>query len=347
MKKTFILALIVTYCCCIYSQTTPCTNEMLLAKKAQWKLGGKVPLINSENAPKILAPEFIKRIDALHKLVLEAYPEGAGTEPWWSRFLGYTPTDNKTPYSFRYGSGFPFYYCSQDFPGSPDEKSATMKCYCAEYGTLLDIYANTLPNDLISGSSDITELNGKPVYKMAGHVGKWKGYDVFNLYGDSAFSERVVVISRKGILPFRYITRKEILQSRIDMYKKFKADMGADPNTVQTMDVEIKKYQDEMKRTPDSLLNSPAIIGGVLDDGVTGGNASVVFSAKGDMLITENPNYFRKDLPRHIPQYFILHWQWFGFDPNTNRKHLVAPEYFAERINEYFPIEKLQAMIDK
>jgi hypothetical protein len=58
----------------------------------------------------------------------------------------------------------------------------------------------------------------------------------------------------------------------------------------------------------------------------------------GKMLVTENPAYIRKDLPKHVPQFFIVYWTIGPGDPG---------EDLRKRIVEYFPIEKLQAMIDK
>lgn len=68
-----------------------------------------------------------------------------------------------------------------------------------------------------------------------------------------------------------------------------------------------------------------------------------VFTAEttgGRMLVTENPAYFRKDLPKYIPQLFVLLLEkvdW-PFSPKQDPIKLME---------EYFPIEKLQAMIDK
>lgn len=58
------------------------------------------------------------------------------------------------------------------------------------------------------------------------------------------------------------------------------------------------------------------------------------------MLVTENPAYFRKDLPKYIPQLFVLLLEkvnW-SFSPKQDPIKLME---------ENFPIEKLQAMIDK
>ena len=60
--------------------------------------------------------------------------------------------------------------------------------------------------------------------------------------------------------------------------------------------------------------------------------------AGGGMLVTENPKYMRKDLPVYVPQFFFVSWSW------NNYPSVVK---FGKAINENFPIEKLQAMIDK
>jgi hypothetical protein len=42
-----------------------------------------------------------------------------------------------------------------------------------------------------------------------------------------------------------------------------------------------------------------------------GGKGSLVFTTEkenGVTLVTENPDYFRKDLPKYVPQFFVLHW---------------------------------------
>ena len=64
----------------------------------------------------------------------------------------------------------------------------------------------------------------------------------------------------------------------------------------------------------------------------------LVAEDKGPMLVTDNPDYIRKDLPKHIPQFFVLTWQ--GMSKGVRGE-------VGKIIKEKFPIEKLQAMIDK
>jgi len=58
----------------------------------------------------------------------------------------------------------------------------------------------------------------------------------------------------------------------------------------------------------------------------------------GNMLITENPVYMSNDLPKYIPQLFVMKWHCGEWKPLMD---------VCKAIEENFPIEKLQAMIDK
>jgi hypothetical protein len=55
------------------------------------------------------------------------------------------------------------------------------------------------------------------------------------------------------------------------------------------------------------------------------------------MLTTENPNYFRKDLPRYVPQFFVLELLW------SESVHSLD---FKKTMEDNFPIEKLKDRAD-
>lgn len=70
-------------------------------------------------------------------------------------------------------------------------------------------------------------------------------------------------------------------------------------------------------------------------------NAEPVFETNPEgslLLITENPDYIRKDLPKYVPQLFEINLVWDEWKPQAN---------FAKIFQEKFPTDKLQAMIDK
>ena len=133
------------------------------------------------------------------------------------------------------------------------------------------------------------------------------------------------------------------LKSNVDYYLSgYKTDQQRRDeqvtNAKKNKETELKKFIDEMeKTTSEGLLDSPAIVQ------VMYYSNPAVFETdpmKGFMLVTENPDYIRKELPSYIPQFMVLSWKWnVDFYP-------VHKEYEKLFLQD-FPVEKLQAMIDK
>jgi hypothetical protein len=100
-------------------------------------------------------------------------------------------------------------------------------------------------------------------------------------------------------------------------------------------DAELKKFTDELEKTTiEGKLDSPAVIAVKYYSEpvfVTG-------SEKGHMLVIEDPDYIRKDLPAYIPQMIVFSWTWRDYPPHIEYERLFTQD---------FPIEMLQAMIDK
>ena len=184
-------------------------------------------------------------------------------------------------------------------------------------------------------------------------AGTWKGYTMY----DTEYSNFSILLHRDGILPYVPVTRKQYLELAISYFNKFydnniKAydDLGAlidkkqkDENikTQQKLrDDVLKYYKNELAATTNAgLLDSPAIVLGFLNP-LTNYSIFTSEAAGGYMLVTENPKYFRKDLPKYVPQLFmfsISKMKWW-FTPK------IDPIKILE---EKFPIENLQAMIDK
>ncbi len=100
--------------------------------------------------------------------------------------------------------------------------------------------------------------------------------------------------------------------------------------------VELKKFIDEVeKTTSEGRLDSTAMVA------VKYYSSPSVFETnpeRGLILVTENPQYIRRDFPIHVPQLFIVSFTW---------DDLVPLKKIAEIVGVKFPFEKLQAMIDK
>ena len=100
---------------------------------------------------------------------------------------------------------------------------------------------------------------------------------------------------------------------------------------------EIKKFRAELEKTTSGgLLDSPAVVRVMYySDPIFDNDPKT-----GSMVVTENPDYIRKDLPGHVPQFMVFTWKW-------------SPEFwpvhkgYEKKFLQDFPIEKIQAMIDK
>ena len=130
------------------------------------------------------------------------------------------------------------------------------------------------------------------------------------------------------------------LKSAVDYYLSgYKTDQQIRDEQVQkakkNKEQELKKFTDELEKTTrQGLLDSPAMIRVMY-------NSDLIFDTdplQASMVVIENRDYIRKDLPKHVPQLFVVNWEWSDWAPQ---------EKIAEIMEKDFPYEKLQAMIDK
>lgn len=106
----------------------------------------------------------------------------------------------------------------------------------------------------------------------------------------------------------------------------------------------IKRYKAEFQKSKaTNLLDSPAEIYSPF----TVCEGTPIFATGpegGKMLVTANPAYIRKDVPKYIPQFMVVYWKWVSDFPMYGG---AQGEYYRRMIEANFPIEKLQAMIDE
>lgn len=322
--------------------------------------------------------EVVRRFNAIHDLVRETYPQPMGVDISSGgsfaktsfadevkyvlvRDRDWEETTIKTNPVYRLGYGctlFPW-ICTD----SPNE---IYNGYPEIPVGGLSIEANSLSilNGNVMGGGNEWTIDGRPIKTKMFKIGSWKGYDLLSdvptNVGQS--SMQFVLISRDGMLPYIPITRKQYLDRAIQYATKFYDDLikrmqeanDALPAQVRTPQEEIdaqkirnkkaetdalKKLHDELdKTTKDGLLDEPAVVR--LDPLLM--NEGPVFlpeSEGGTLLATENPNYFRKDLAKYVPQFFILEL--------NNGTVKGASVNFRKIVEENFPIEKLKTMIDK
>ena len=389
----------------ITTTTANCDDKLYMTLDGKWKKTNDVS--GSSGFSKTEMQEAVKRLDAIHQLVLEAYPEPKGLDAVWHRDLisngfwgqqikysrnpdGSVGADDLKGIStgkYSYSSLFFNYYCFNDAPKREVKVNG-------ETGTWLIVEINPTLAGVGNGSNlDSMTINGLPVYQRIPAKERWKGYEFFNQPGGRNF--RAVMICRKGGQPHIPVTRKQYLDYCIPWLDKFydemirvalaemfvrskeeqdaiknkwlnKIDQDYKNNPTkkeaarkkyldsyktdeqlrdEKKDILLKQkvetlklYEKEMEKTTrEGLLDSPAII--YEWHPLTKDVPIFMNEAEGGgMLVTFNPAYWRKDLPKYVPQFIWMYW---------NCQPLAATQDLKKRIEEYFPIEKLQAMIDK
>ena len=374
-QQLTILFLLVFSCTFVWSQdkyiktTTPCNDELLLKTPGRWMRIGHFAW---DKIPKPEEQEILKRLDMIQKMAFTVYPEPMAFDGVQGYALNKKDFASqlkleKTAYgisrnnvngvatiSYEYFVKFCCYGCHVN--------TNIVRGAGCETGTSVGVIINSLdplffPLNLDGFYGEIMRVDGRPI-KMLGIIRekKWKDYNLYSPETGSGIN--MVMIHRDGILPYIPVTRKQYLDRSMECLRKlydgiikgYEKPEGLQLlMTQQEREEEIKKnekirdgilkqHKDELEATTRAgLLDSPAIINGFMY------TTEQIFKTQaqgGNMLVTENPAYFKKDLPKYIPQ-LIVYSMWNGEngpDPALNPYHL----YYKN-----FPIEKLQAMIDK
>lgn len=347
----------------------PCTVEIANNYQGKW-------LITKDESN--YDAEVKKRFKKFQEILLQTYPQPTGGDAAWNGHFAKAsfadqvkyvmnetnqkvyeePVKTNTVYRYDYHLiVYPWYCCGSNaicniYPEISGGVGLTI------VGNQLDISnGNFMSGDLIGSEWTI---DGRPIKMKKPAIGQWRGYDVLTSEGGSfaeLSSKRFVLISRNGMLPYIPVSRKEFFDRAVLYVTKFYdnaiASIDQTPDNLYANKTDkddskkasakdkndvLRRLHDELdKTTREGLLNSPAIITnyGIM---VTTGPLFSTEQEGGQMLVTENPNYFRKDLPNYVPQLFVLTWSW-NKDPYGMN--------FKRAIEENFPIGKLQAMIDK
>jgi hypothetical protein len=395
-KQTIILFFL---CLCLFSNSQkkiatddPCTDTMAQNAKGRWI---KTTDLGSQNSK-----ETNTRLDEIHKMILNIYPQPTGVDAVWHRSAGvsyfgskrkfYKIDDGRLTFDFSNLPHFTQYYYNAGFFRYRCEYNKThslLPGYPGETGTFVNVLANVKLGDM--APDDTWTINGLQVLMRKPMVTKSEGISFF--YAEPGTNTGEVLVHRKGILPYMPVSRKEYLDYCIIYHTrlwdevikgseqmpvrsleeqenekkaklaKFEKDYAKDPKRLKSAvdyylasyktDQEIrnervekdkklkarvlKKLTDELEKTTrEGLLDLQAMI-------LVKYYADPVFVTdpeRGFVLITENPDYIRKDLPKHVPQFFIVAWRCNDW---------VAQKRIGEIMKINFPYEKLQAMIDK
>lgn len=375
-----------------FNTELPCTDEMAEAAKGRWIKTTDLGSYNSK--------ETNTRLDEIHKMILNIYPQPTGVDVTWHRSAGmsyfgskrkfYKTSDGSMTFDYSNLPHFIQYYYNAGFFRYRCEYNKTHSLvpgYPGETGTFVNVLANLKLGDM--APDDTWTINGLQVLMRKPMITKSEGISFF--YAERETNSGEVLVHRKGILPYIPVTRKEYLDYCIIYHTrlwdevirgseqmpvrsleeqenekkaklaKFEKDYAKDPKRLKSAidyylagyktDQEIrnervdkdkklkegvvKKFTDEPEKTTrEGLLDQQAMI-------LVKYNADPIFvtdPVRRFVLITENPDYIRKDLPKYVPQFFIVAWRCNDW---------VAQKRIGEIMETRFPFERLQAMIDK
>ena len=353
----------------------PCNQQFLDNYKGKWLTHD--PKLSSISVNDY-HDEAMKRLNAINVLVRQIYPEPTSADAGWvgefaktsfADEVKFMPVEDRDPEETKtkINTVYRYNYTCVLFPwGCTENPNEIFNMYPEGASGSIVIRANDLEvlNQNYADGNEWT-IDGRPIKRKMFAAGEWKGYDMMSsvggVYADPA-SEHFVLICRDGMLPYIPVTRKQYLDRAIryvttwydELTKKILRNNEAMPAQFRSPQAEIdnqtalntkakndalKRLQDALdKTTRDGLLDVPAVVR--IDPLLM--NEGPVFQSEaegGCMLATENPNYFRKELSKFIPQFFVV--ELMAGDPTHSNLN------FKRIIEENFPVEKLKAMIDK
>lgn len=360
----------------IIKTSIPCSDEILFKTPGKWFKYTDLWQVDHIAFNKLQQQEVSNRIDKIHTMMQNIYPEPMGVDVAWMRTLGFSTFGDQVTYirtdefsldrktvverpvaSFGYVAGFFRHFCAAD------NKNEIRPGYPGETGTWLTINTNSFNGFAIEyfGNEDTLTIGGYPVHLRQPLKQKFDGYEVY-------FSKAVVdnpqvspqffvLIHRKGELPYIPVTRKQYLEKCINYLPKFfdKMIKGFEQMPVSTVadqqtwndqladlkknkETVLKRYTDELEEIiKQGLSDSPAIIPLTIYN-IDEHSPIFVEEDKGFMIVRVNPKYMRTDIPKYIPQFFTMVMTWNEWPPQADVGKLMEGK---------FPFAQLQAMIDK
>ncbi|MBP7610520.1 MAG: hypothetical protein KA760_13550 [Steroidobacteraceae bacterium] len=369
MRQRTILLLALCLGSCNFAavaQTPACNDAAIMSLKGTWKaFHGTRPSTQLVSQEQYL--QVTKRSQAAHALLLEAYPELAGMQEgrWADTRVGPSSFAARL-LAYGYDALLTPYFCAPD--ASPDSVLGKLGApgkpvYVAQStDTRLEVLFNNfgdLELDLLRQERGMT-VDGLQVFDVLRPTGNWKGHDLYVTRPNLFEKDGLVLLTRKGQLPYRPVTRQQYIEYLVTRLQHQYDDTVVAANSIlqnpdtahvpefvegakqsiadaaRIRDEPTARCQEALKKNAaDNTLRVPAVVE------VGSESACGVFTSEesgGQALVTVNPDYFRKDLPPYVPQFIVIHW---FVQPG------VASGHFRQQVEANLPIEKFQAMIDQ
>ena len=287
----------------------------------------------------IIIAEATKRLNQALLLFKETWPGQKGFNAEYERTVAKSLDTGKSPHPYHLWLRIWPNGCAHDYDHKANKELDTGKIYLGNPADLTD----PLSNEVLIAFNAVGKLafeqaqmmvdgEARSVYQTKKVIGEWRGLRTYQ-----AVEHPIVIVARPGESPFVSLTQKQYLLALIDFYNKAYADpniIGGDSARADNRK-DFAAMQEYLRTTPEPTLNQPARIRATL--GHWGGFSQDPKDYS--EVLMANRSYFHQDVPKYIPQFIVLDWvRSYGSAVETR----IARDFDAN-----FPIEKLQAMLDK
>ncbi len=348
--------------------------DSIWSRRGTWKKHEDAVIFPDKTFPKNQYGQLSSRIDKIVPLMKDALPDLSGFEPRWYRVIDGTSYVPEGPMPYEFSSLYFTYYCNDNMKKIllGDETGNWIYVYfnhlawfCNEKlddwninddGKMIRIY--TLP-------PKVGEWKGMTLYAphtnefdravVIAHDGKLPWHSLTQKQYLTGLKDKLQTQLQKTMNGYDEYEKK--IKTNIDNNSKSTSPEA--PKIKQALAQQLSDFQsrkegykssskkfygEKLKYIDDYIANASAETlqqVAIIDPKYGALEFRGTFGDKnngGTRLIAVGSKYFNKDLPRYVPQFMILYWQWTQ-DPVSLR--------FKEQFEENFPLEKLKAMIDK
>ncbi len=316
----------------------PCGGlDSLYVLKGSWKKIEDDVVFPDKSLVKSDIKLINQKIDSIYQLIKQSVIDFTGVMPRWYRSIrgdAYLP-NGAIPYSCT--SLFFEYGCN------PIEKKMVLY---DETSSQVNIFVNKLQYffEFIGKWTIDSEGKEKNVYMLPPVEGEWKGFKVsrgkFMASIPGKVLCKILVMGRNGKQPWRSLTQAQYLLGLRNYYEAHlqKAKVGSSGESIDREN--LKMINSYLNAVDKSELNQPAIIDPTF--GVFGFKGKFGEEKSGGfrlVIAATNNNYFDASMPRDVPQLIEIMWTYSQTSP--------VEKSMIDQFEKNFPLEKLQAMLDK
>ncbi len=336
--RNLIPLIIAILCFQIAFAQTPCSDVVIMEIKGSWKKVNDANMRADKNQA-----QMITRIDAISKMYQSAYTDMKGIGAEWYRTMEGSPVVANGPSTYQFNSLYKGWYCNQNLH---------KLMLGGETGTWSLVYFNSF-GWLMTSQYDQAWLTiaGEMAWLLPKKVGEWKG---LSLYDPSATLSRnyAVLITRKGQLPYKPVSRLQFLQTLKEKYeseKKIQQDINqkqvvrspAEEEAAKQkglLDIEKNNQPKYVEQRKASYLKNYKTDEQRKQENIQ--RAEDYFNGRLQPVIDELNNESKTDLeqPAIVTTDYLSVFKRFAAEENGGRRMvLINKDYFDKNLPRYVP----------